>query len=110
MISYEQGGMPVALDYEVISQEDWEAIPAKAPKPPSEWEPVLDDLDQGKTVRIPFREEKDRRGMRLALGRRAAGRGYKVEMKATDSHLLARRSDMPYTLPEPTTTPKQRGR
>jgi hypothetical protein len=100
----------MTLDYEVISDEDFAAVPAKPAKEPSEWEPVLDLLEQGKSVRIPFKEEKDRRGKRLALGRRAAGRGFKVEMRATDTYMVARRSDQLYVPPQPAPTLKKRGR
>jgi hypothetical protein len=100
----------MALDYDVISQLDWDAVPAKQPKPPSEWEPILDDLENGKIVRLPLIDERDRRGKRLALGRRAAGRGFKVEMRTTESHLLARRSDTPYSAPEPRTAGTRRAR
>jgi hypothetical protein len=89
------------VDFEVISDEAWNAIPAKPAKAPSEWEPVLDELEKGKAVRIAVQEESKQRGMRLALGRRAIGRGFKVEMRYAEGAIAARRSDMPYTPPEP---------
>jgi hypothetical protein len=100
----------VTFEYEVISDEEFASVPAKPAQQPSEWEPVLDLLEQGKSVRIPFKEEKDRRGRRLALGRRAAGRGFKVEMRATETYMVARRSDQPYVPPEPAPEPRKRGR
>ncbi len=89
------------MNYEIISDDQWQAIPAKAPKPPSEWEPVLDQLEAGKAIRVAVDDEAKARGMRLALGRRAIGRGFKVEMRYSDGAIAARRSDMPYSPPEP---------
>jgi hypothetical protein len=102
--------MTMALQYDVIGRDDWDAVPAKQPKPPSEWEPILDLIEHGQIVRLPLVEEKDKRGKRLALGRRAALRGFKVEMRTTESHLLARRADLPVPPSEPQPVETRRGR
>src|SRR5947209_20190784 len=97
------------VTYEVISREEFEQVAPKALKPPSEWEPVLDQLEQGKAVRIRLEDESKHRGARLALGRRAVGRGFKVEMRHADGVIVARRTDAPVVPTEPKPrTPRRR--
>ncbi len=65
-------------------------------------------------IRLPLGDETELRGLRLALGRRAAGRGFKVETRTDGQTLVVRKSDQP--LPDkaqPTFEPKhgrKRGR
>ncbi len=58
------------VDYSVITEEEWDAL---APvKQPDTWDQLLDELEQGRIVRLPVADEKALRGTRLTLGRRAA--------------------------------------
>ena len=61
------------------------------------WNDLLTRLDQGKVIRLPLGEESGMRGLRLALGRRAAGRGFKVETRTDGQTLVVRKSDQPLT-------------
>ncbi len=75
---------------------------------------MLTKLDQGSVIRLPLGEESGVRGLRLALGRRAAGWGFKVETRTDGQTLVVRKSDQPMTpkaqpAPAPTNAPK-RGR
>jgi hypothetical protein len=54
-------------------------------------------LEQGKVVRLPLGDESELRGLRLALGRRAAGRGFKVETRTDGKTLVVRKSEQPLT-------------
>jgi hypothetical protein len=89
--------MPV--QWKAISQKQFEALPEN--RPPSqidpEWEELLTALDQGKVVEIPYTDERDRRGKRLAVGRRAAGKGFRVAIRYDEAnHAIAvRKSDEP---------------
>jgi hypothetical protein len=88
------------VEYNVISDREWERMPApEAAKPPSEWEPVLDELEQGKIISLPFNDPKDRRSKYMAVARRAAGRGFKTQMRYADNTMAIRKSEEPYTRP-----------
>src|SRR5436309_3340258 len=88
------------VQYDVINERDWEQMPApQAAKPPSEWEPVLDELEQGKIISLPFNDPKDRRSKYMAVARRAAGRGFKTQMRYADNTMAIRKSEEPYTRP-----------
>ena len=88
------------VEYNVISDREWERMPApEAAKPPSEWEPVLDDLEQGKIISLPFNDAKDRRSKYMTVARRAAGRGFKTQMRYADNLMAIKKSAEPYTRP-----------
>ena len=70
---------------------------APGKKVDSAWEELLTKLDQGSVIRLPLGEESGVRGLRLALGRRAAGRGFKVETRNDGQTLVVRKSDQPFT-------------
>jgi hypothetical protein len=89
--------MPV--QWKSISQKQFDALPEN--RPPSqvdpEWEELLTALDQGKVVEIPYTDERDRRGKRLAVGRRAAGKGFKVTIRydGANNAIAVKKSDEP---------------
>ena len=77
------------VQYDVINERDWEQMPApQAAKPPSEWEPVLDDLEQGRIISLQFNDPKDRRSKYMAIARRAAGRGFKTQMRYAENTMM----------------------
>jgi hypothetical protein len=84
--------MPVK--WETITERDCEALPEATPPRPADpdWEAVLDALEAGQHVRLPYEEGQNRRGLALAVGRRAAGRGFKVELRHGEDFLAARKS------------------
>ncbi|HEY8476193.1 MAG TPA: hypothetical protein VIN09_04935 [Chloroflexota bacterium] len=84
------------LEWDVMSEEEWQAMPSKPPKPPDEWDHLLDELEAGRVIRLRVTDERDLRGKRLALGRRAARRGFRVELRYAGDILAARRSPEPY--------------
>jgi hypothetical protein len=88
--------MPIQIDqFEEVAPSVFEQYPAK--KAPGQSDPAWDDLltrlDQGKVVRLPYTDERQLRGLRLAVGRRAAGRGFKVETRHDDQSIVIRRRD-----------------
>src|SRR5690242_6423603 len=100
--------MPV--QWEEITEQDFAKLPEPTkpgPKVDHEWEELISRLDQGQVVRLPFWDEKGRRGTRLSLGRRAARRGFKVEIRYGDGFIAARKSDEPI---KPGVTAEQGGR
>ena len=91
--------MPVRIDRfeevesSVFDQYPQPAVPGKKADP--QWEELLTKLDQGSVIRLPLGDETELRGLRLALGRRAAGRGFKVETRTDGQTLVVRKSDQP---------------
>ena len=99
------------VDYSVITEEEWDALTPV--KPPDAWDQLLDELEQGRIVRLPVADEKALRGTRLTLGRRAAKRGVKVDIRTQDNTIAVRRRAEPPTPPEVAETapaPRRRGR
>ena len=88
------------VQYDVINERDWEQMPApQAAKPPSEWEPVLDELEQGRIISLHFHDPKDGRSKYMAIARRAAGRGFKTQMRYAANTMAIKKSEEPYTRP-----------
>jgi hypothetical protein len=86
--------MPIQIDqFEEVDPSVFEQYPAK--KAPGQSDPAWDDLltrlEQGKVVRLPYTDESQLRGLRLAVGRRAAGRGFKVETRHDGTSIVIRR-------------------
>ena len=84
--------MPVK--WETITERDFAALPEAKPQRQADpdWEAVLDALEAGQFVRLPYQEGQNRRGLALAVGRRAARRGFKVELRHGEDFLAARKS------------------
>lgn len=82
------------LDWDVVSTEEFEKLPPRQPqrRTSPEWDSVLDELMSGKPVRLRYADEKDLRGKRLSLGRRAAQRGITVEIRYGEGFLIVRKS------------------
>lgn len=91
--------MPIRIDqFEKVDHSVFEEYPK--PTPPGKqvdpvWEELLTRLAQGGVVRLPVRDEAELRGLRLALGRRAVGRGFRVETRNDGKTLVARRREEP---------------
>ena len=93
--------MPVRIEqFEEVDASVFDEYPqplAPGKKADPQWEELLTKLDQGSVIRVPLGEESGVRGLRLALGRRAAGRGFKVETRTDGQTLVVRKSDQPLT-------------
>ncbi len=91
--------MPVRIDqFEEVDASVFDEYPqpaGPAKKADPQWEELLTKLDQGSVIRLPLGDETELRGLRLALGRRAAGRGFRVETRNDGQTLVARKSDQP---------------
>ncbi len=59
---------------------------------------------------MPLGDGPDLRDLRLALGRRATGRGFKVETRTDGQTLVVRKSEQPLTAKsQPASTPPENG-
>jgi hypothetical protein len=88
--------MPIQIDqFEEVAPSVFEQYPGR--KGPGQSDPVRDDLltrlEQGKVARLPYADERELRGLRLAGGRRAAGRGFKGETRHDQDSLVIHRGD-----------------
>ena len=84
------------ITYEKMSPNEWEQLaPKKAARAKSEWEPVLDELQRGEIVRIPFTTDKERKSRRIALARLASGRGFKTDVRYGEDYFAVKKSATP---------------
>ena len=110
--------MPVRIDrFEEVDALVFDEYPQPAgpeKKVDPQWEELLTKLDQGSVIRLPLGDETELRGLRLALGRRAAGRGFKVETRTDGQTLVVRKRNQSLTpKPQavlPTPAPPENGR
>lgn len=86
-----------------VSPDEWEkhAPPPKEAKP-SPYDKLLSDLEAGEILEVPM-AEKDFKGFRIGIARRARTRGFKLEFRSGDEGLLIRKSEEPLSEPKPKT-------
>ena len=96
------------VTYNVIDEQEWEDMAPTAERSASEWDRLLDDLAQGKIISMPYTDLSDRRSKRMTVARRALSRGFKTEVRYTDSIMAIRRSGD--TTPPSPAVPRQRRR
>jgi hypothetical protein len=80
---------------EFLSHDVFEALPENrpAPKPDDFWVPILEALSDRKIVKLPFADEKEKRGRRVSIGRRAKKAGFPVELRYGDDFIAVRRAN-----------------
>lgn len=80
------------MEWSEITVEEFEALPetTKAPTA-SEWDPIMAKLADGGVVNLPFVDDADKKKKRLSVGRRAAIRGFEVEIRYNDGTMAIRR-------------------
>lgn len=82
------------MEFQEISEKEFEQL--ERPKGPTkkidpQVEALLSALQAGKIVRIPIASEKELKGKRLSIGRRAMSRGFKVEFRYGEGFLAVRK-------------------
>src|SRR4051812_43223252 len=90
--------MPIAWDDLQVSDatvEQFESIPArqagKGPNP--RIMALLDDIEAGKVKEICLPDESQLRGLRVALGRAASQRGFRLEYRSDGPLIYIRKSE-----------------
>jgi hypothetical protein len=88
--------MPIQIDqFEEVASSVFNQYPGR--KGPGQSDPVRDDLltrlGQGTVARLPYADERELRGLRLAVGRRAVGCGFKGETRHDQDSLVIHRGD-----------------
>ena len=77
------------VDYRRGTQEEWDAL---APvQQPDAWDTIMDDVEEGLVVVLPYGNEEELRSKRLMIGRRANKRGFKVEFRIGADQIAVRR-------------------
>jgi len=79
---------------EVLTDAEFDALPENKPAPKVDtfWEPLIAALGEGKIVKIPFTTDKEKRGQRIALGRRTKKAGFSIEIRYGDDFIAVRRA------------------
>jgi hypothetical protein len=98
------------VQYELINEEEWSDLPSKQSRKPDELDAAIDELERGNIIRLKAIDEKDLRGKRLTIGRRATKRGFKVEIRTKDLTIAVRKKEEPATPPSMLAVPTKRGR
>ena len=93
------------VTYNVIDEQEWEDMAPTAERSASEWDRLLDDLAQGKIISMPYTDLSDRRSKRMTVARRALSRGFKTEVRYTDSIMAIKKSED--ATPSSPATPRQ---
>ena len=80
--------------WEIAEKGEFDRLPPRTTQRPGdpEWEDIITTLEAGDDVRLPYGDEKEMRGLRLSVGRRANRRGFRVELRYGDGFLIACRS------------------
>ena len=57
------------------------------------WEAVMEELTKGNTVMIEFQDAKERGAVSRSVGRRAAHRGFKADIRQGDGYISVRKGE-----------------
>lgn len=89
------------IQWETVERSQHDALPRRktSGKDP-EWDDVLNELEHtGNAIKLTYQDEKERGMLARSVGRRAAHRGFKVDIRHGEGFLSVTRSDAPYTPP-----------
>lgn len=98
------------VQYNTISQGDWDSFPDPHVKPASQWEDVLAALQAGEIVQLHYTDKRDKLSKRISIARQAHARGFRTQMRYTDSTMAIRRLPMEDTSKTPVATGGGRSR
>lgn len=84
--------MPVS--WKTSTPDAHEALQKKhSSKVDPEWEALMDELVKGNTVMVEYKEPAERVGLARSIGRRAAYRGFKVDLRDGGGYLSVQRTE-----------------
>lgn len=84
------------ITFATVTQAEWEQIPAPLPpKPKDRFDHLLASVGQGNIIKVELKEEKDIRGIRIAIARKARNRGFIPEFRNMGTSLYVKRSAQP---------------
>lgn len=86
------------VDYNVTDKAAHEALPRRknqAAKDPV-WQDIMNELEAGNVVQIKYADDKERGTLARSVGRRAAHRGFRVDIRQGDGFIsVAKADDIP---------------
>lgn len=83
--------MSQQVQFEEVDEATWNAAAPPKQGKVSPWEGLVDELTSGKPLRLPVGSEKELRGARIGIARRARARGWSVEFRVAEGALLVKR-------------------
>ena len=84
------------VEWSEVSQEEFEQHPStKRSAKDVAWDQLLQALASGKAIKLPISPDEDKRSLKLSLGRRAANRGIKLDVREGQDYLLVRKQKAP---------------
>jgi hypothetical protein len=97
---------------EFLTDDEFEALPENKPAPKTDefWDPIIEALGERKIVKIPFTTEKEKRGRRLAAGRRSKKAGFPIEIRYGEDFFAVRQMREPVAAAIPEKAPNGRRR
>lgn len=92
----------VDFEFTVVDKSKWEQLTPSIPaKKEDKYDKVLDALEAGEILRIPTKDAKEMKGLRITLGRKTSSRGFRVEYRSEGDTLYVKKSDAPVTATKP---------
>jgi hypothetical protein len=81
--------------YQTLTLDEFEAMALNKPlnKADAFWTPIIDALAHGRIVKVPFETETEKKGRRLAAGRRSKKAGFGIEFRYGPDFMAIRRRD-----------------
>ncbi len=84
------------VEFTAATLDEWEsAAPPTPPKPKDKFENVLASVREGTIAKVEIKEEKELKGMRIGIARKARNLGFLVEFRNSGNTLFVKRSNKP---------------
>jgi len=82
------------ITFKTVDNKKWETLtpPEKTVKE-DKYAAVLDALEAGEIVEIPTADNKEAKGIRIAIGRKSKARGFSVQYRAEGNILYVKKND-----------------
>jgi hypothetical protein len=70
-----------------VTDKEWDSVPGKPRTRLSRWQPLVRELLEGKTKRVPYRTNKELRAYRIGIGMAVKSQNprYRIEFKTVPS-------------------------
>lgn len=82
----------MSLEWETVDRSAHEQLPKKTTVKSPEWEDILNELQHtNNAVRLKYTDQKERGALARSVGRRAAHRGFKVDIRQGENFISVSR-------------------
>jgi hypothetical protein len=69
---------------------------SQAERKADRWRPLMEALEEGEIVSLPFTDRRDLRSKKVVVARLADQAGFTVQSRQDDGHVALRRMDLPH--------------